>query len=214
VTAFYRRAFAGDILGPIFVDIAQMDLPAHLPVICDFSETVLLRAGLYHRNALRPHLHLNTKIALTPAHFARWLDLWTTTVDRRHTSENAELAKVQATRIASSTTRRLRVQQPRSSSPSTDHHRTRDSHRPAPGDDGYPAASPRGHVAHHRHQAGADGVIVGRCTSLGNLFRATLARGRGVPRASRCRFPQTCAIWDTRTTRATAIAGWEVVCLN
>jgi len=31
VTAFYRRALADDILGPIFVDIAQMDLPAHLP---------------------------------------------------------------------------------------------------------------------------------------------------------------------------------------
>lgn len=110
VTAFYRRAFADDILGPIFLDIAHMDLPAHLPVMCDFSETVLLRAGLYHRNALRPHLRLNTKVELTPAHFARWLDLWTTTVEERHTGEKAELAKVQATRIAGSLTRRLRGQ--------------------------------------------------------------------------------------------------------
>jgi hemoglobin len=110
VTAFYRRAFADDILGPIFVDVARMDLPAHLPVMCDFWETVLLRAGLYHRNALAPHLHLNTKVELTPAHFARWLDLWTTTVDERHTGAKAELAKAQATRIAGSLTRRLRGQ--------------------------------------------------------------------------------------------------------
>ncbi len=42
VTAFYQRAFVDDILGPIVVDVAQMDLPAHLPVMCDFWETVLL----------------------------------------------------------------------------------------------------------------------------------------------------------------------------
>jgi hemoglobin len=110
VSAFYRRAFTDDILGPIFIDIAQMDLPAHLPVMCDFWESVLLRAGLYHRNALRPHLDLNTQVELTPTHFARWLDLWTATVDDRHTGEKAELAKVQATRIAGSLTRRLRGQ--------------------------------------------------------------------------------------------------------
>jgi len=110
VTAFYQRAFTDDTLGPIFLDIAQMDLPAHLPVMCDFWETVLLRAGLYHRNALAPHLDLNTKIELTPVHFTRWLNLWTATVDERHTGERAELAKVQATRIAASLSRRLRRQ--------------------------------------------------------------------------------------------------------
>jgi hemoglobin len=110
VAAFYRRAFADEALGPIFLDIAQMDLPAHLPVMCDFWETVLLRAGLYHRNALRPHFELNTKVELTPAHFARWLDLWTATVDERHTGEKAQFAKVQAIRIAGSLIRRLRGQ--------------------------------------------------------------------------------------------------------
>lgn len=110
VSAFYRRAFADDVLGPIFVDIAQVDLPAHLPVMCDFWESVLFRAGLYHRNALRPHLDLNTRIELTPAHFARWVDLWTVTIDERHTGEKANFAKVQATRIAASIIRRLRGQ--------------------------------------------------------------------------------------------------------
>lgn len=31
VTEFYRRAFADDLLGPAFVDVAQVDLSAHLP---------------------------------------------------------------------------------------------------------------------------------------------------------------------------------------
>jgi hemoglobin len=112
VTTFYRRAFADDLLGPIFVDIAAMDLPTHLPVMCDFWESVLFRAGLYHRNALRPHLDLNTKVELTSAHFARWQALWTTTVDKRHIGNKAELAKVQATRIAGSISRRLHAQEP------------------------------------------------------------------------------------------------------
>jgi hemoglobin len=68
--------------------------------MCDFWETVLLRVGLYHRNALRPHSRLNEQVRLTPAHFERWLSLWTRTVDERHQGKKAELAKTQAARIA------------------------------------------------------------------------------------------------------------------
>lgn len=110
VTAFYRRAFADALLGPIFVDIAKVDMSVHLPVMCDFWETVLLRAGRYHRNALRPHLALNSTVELTAAHFERWLALWTATIDERHRGEKAELAKIQAVRIAGSISRRLQGQ--------------------------------------------------------------------------------------------------------
>jgi hemoglobin len=108
VAAFYRRAFADELLGPVFVDIARVDMAVHLPVMCDFWETVLMRAGLYHRNALRPHLLLDAQVPLTAAHFTRWLALWTATVDERHEGERAEFAKVQAARIAGSISRRLR----------------------------------------------------------------------------------------------------------
>jgi hypothetical protein len=36
----------------------------------------------------------------------RWLSLWTVVVDERHTGETAELAKVQAARIAGAISRR------------------------------------------------------------------------------------------------------------
>lgn len=68
VTAFYLRALADELLGPVFVDIAQMDLPVRLPVMCDFWETVLLGAGSYRGDALRrPHLAMNARVELTPA---------------------------------------------------------------------------------------------------------------------------------------------------
>jgi hemoglobin len=97
VTTFYRRAFDDELLGPIFVDVARMDLAHHLPIICDFWETVLFQAGL----------SLNARAPLGAPHFERWLRLWTTTVDDAFAGEKAELAKTQAARIAGSIQRRL-----------------------------------------------------------------------------------------------------------
>jgi len=104
---FCGRAFRDELLGPVFVDIAHMDLSAHLPVMGDFWQTVLFRTGTYRRNALRPHLRLGARADLTPTHFARWLTLWCTTVDERHTGPKADLAKLQATRIAGAMSHRI-----------------------------------------------------------------------------------------------------------
>lgn len=104
---FYGRVFDDDLLGPIFVDVARLDLDAHLPVMCDFWETVLFRTGEYRRNALQPHLRLNARTPLSPRHFQRWLAVWRATVDDRHAGPYAELAKLQADRIAAAMTRRI-----------------------------------------------------------------------------------------------------------
>ncbi|MFD1152345.1 group III truncated hemoglobin [Saccharothrix hoggarensis] len=108
VTEFYRRAFADDLLGPVFRDVARMDLAEHLPVMADFWETVLFRTGAYRRNALRVHLALNERAPLTTTHFTRWWDLWRVTVDDLFAGVKAELAKAQAERIGASILRRLR----------------------------------------------------------------------------------------------------------
>lgn len=107
VTAFYRQAFADPLIGPVFTDVAKMDLAAHLPVMCDFWESALFAAGLYRRNALRPHVALHRLAPLGPGHFARWLELWTGTVDSLYRGPKADLAKTQAQRIAGSLLRRL-----------------------------------------------------------------------------------------------------------
>lgn len=107
IETFYARAFADPLLGHVFVDVAQMDLAAHLPIMADFWETVLFRAGLYRRNALAVHLDLSAREPLTAEHFARWLALWTATVDELYAGPAAELAKTQARRIAGSIHRRV-----------------------------------------------------------------------------------------------------------
>ena len=107
IVAFYTRAFTDDLLGPVFVDIAKMDLPAHLPVMCEFWETVLFGAGTYRGNAYIPHADLNAKVELTEPMFERWLMIWGETVDARFAGDRAERAKQQARLIARSIHKRL-----------------------------------------------------------------------------------------------------------
>ncbi|CAN5430116.1 hypothetical protein BH09CHL1_BH09CHL1_04230 [soil metagenome] len=107
VRTFYQRAFADELLGRIFTEVAQMDLEAHLPTMCDFWETVLFRAGSYRGNAFRPHARINSLKPLTWVHFEQWLSLWASTINDLFDGSTADLAKQQAAQIATAIERRL-----------------------------------------------------------------------------------------------------------
>ncbi|MCD5346787.1 group III truncated hemoglobin [Agromyces sp. S2-1-8] len=107
IGAFYRRAFADPLIGPIFTDVAHMDLDHHLPIMCDFWETVLFDTGAYRRNALALHVAMHAKASLGAPEFDRWLELWNAEVDARFAGPTAGRAKTQAQRIAASIRRRL-----------------------------------------------------------------------------------------------------------
>lgn len=107
VRAFYETAFEDPLLGPVFVDVAHMDLDAHMPIMCDFWEAALFTPGIYRRNALQVHVDLHAKAHLTAEHFGRWVDLWHATVDAHFTGDVADRAKEQGSRIAWSMSRRL-----------------------------------------------------------------------------------------------------------
>ncbi|MFZ2510857.1 MAG: group III truncated hemoglobin [Gordonia sp. (in: high G+C Gram-positive bacteria)] len=104
---FYNRAFHDELLQPVFVDAAQMDLAAHLPAITDFWCKAVLKEGEYRRNVFEPHRELHELIALEPRLFERWLALWHNTIDDRHAGSHADLAKLQGARIALSMCRML-----------------------------------------------------------------------------------------------------------
>jgi hemoglobin len=104
---FYGRAFHDDLLAQPFADLCSHGLDEHLPVMCDFWETVLFRAGLYRRNALHVHRRLHHQTPLAAEHFVRWLTLWTSTIDQMYQGPIAEHAKTQAARIAAAMHRRL-----------------------------------------------------------------------------------------------------------
>ena len=100
VRAFYGRALEDPIIGFIFVDVAKLDLEAHVPRITSFWETILLGARSYSGGAFAPHAALDAKVRLREGHFAQWLDLWCRTVDELFAGDRAELAKAHARRVA------------------------------------------------------------------------------------------------------------------
>jgi len=103
MTEFYSKAMVDNTIGYIFTDVAKLDLHHHLPIIGDFWETMLFQAGSYSRHGRNPmmvHAELNEKTLLKPLHFARWLEIFTETIDRLFEGERAQFLKFRAVMIA------------------------------------------------------------------------------------------------------------------
>lgn len=100
---FYGRAMSDPLIGPLFTDVAQLDLEHHLPVIGDFWESTLFGSGVYSRHRRNPlivHEELDRKARLEPRHFQRWLELFTTTIDETFAGTRADYAKQRGHAIA------------------------------------------------------------------------------------------------------------------
>lgn len=100
INAFYEKLLEDDLLASIFIEVAQIDLVEHLPILYDFWESVLFQAGKYKRNAMEVHLDLHQMHRLEEKHFNRWLALFNETVDQFFEGETANQAKTRALSIA------------------------------------------------------------------------------------------------------------------
>ncbi|MFT4518282.1 MAG: hemoglobin [Halioglobus sp.] len=100
VDYFYERMLADELLAPIFVDVAEIDLSVHLPHIKDYWCKLLLGEKQYQRHTMNIHRQLHGKRALQKTDFERWLALFVATVDEYFCGERAERAKRIATSIA------------------------------------------------------------------------------------------------------------------
>ena len=107
VDAFYARATTDPVIGHLFTEVARLDLEAHLPVMYDFWETLLLGVRTYRGNAMQKHVELHRKSPLGPEHFERWLALFMETVDGLFAGERARTAREKAAYIARSMQIRL-----------------------------------------------------------------------------------------------------------
>jgi hemoglobin len=100
VETFYSAVMVDPVLGPIFTDVAQLDLAEHMPVMCDFWENILFNARKYPGGMMMKHVMLHQQTSLAPQHFQRWLDYWVETVDTLFEGERAIVAKMHAGRVA------------------------------------------------------------------------------------------------------------------
>ena len=85
----------------------QLDLEHHLPIIGDFWEKILFGNPVYFNDPLTVHQKLHERFPLRPEHFARWVEVFSRTVDAMFAGEMADLAKFRAGAIGRNLDQRL-----------------------------------------------------------------------------------------------------------
>jgi hemoglobin len=99
VALFYDRVRADAALGPVFEGAVE-DWPEHLDRLAAFWSSVMLTSGRYKGNPMAAHLkHVHR---ITPALFARWLELWREATAEAMPPTVAAALQERAARIAAS----------------------------------------------------------------------------------------------------------------
>jgi hemoglobin len=80
VRRFYQDVAQDELLGPIFIDVAQVDWNEHLPKLTAFWSRILLGIHGYSGNPLRSHAEIHERAPFTHAHFERWYLLFEDTI--------------------------------------------------------------------------------------------------------------------------------------
>lgn len=99
ISAFYVRVREDELLGPVFAGTVT-DWPAHIDLLTDFWSSVMLTSGRYKGNPIASHAQ--HRAAITPAHFDRWLGLWSEVTSERMPPSAAQALQSKAARIAES----------------------------------------------------------------------------------------------------------------
>ena len=86
---FYGKLLKDELMAPHF---ANIDLEVHLPRIIAFWAFILIDQEGYKGNVFDKHKHLD----IGEAHFTRWIQLFSETVDEYFSGEKADLAKQRA----------------------------------------------------------------------------------------------------------------------
>ena len=116
VRSFYRYAAMDELLGPIF-SAAHVDWPTHIDTLTDFWAWQLLGERGYTGNPLRAHEPVHELTPFNDAHFTRWLELFTSTLDELFQGEITETAKIRASKMAGALRRLLNGEHGSSASP-------------------------------------------------------------------------------------------------
>ncbi len=100
INAFYDKIKVDEVIGYFFNDVAKVNWEIHLPKMYDFWENILFYTANFEGNPMVVHKELNEKSPMTKAHFARWNELFTTTVDKLYEGKKAEEIKNRALNIS------------------------------------------------------------------------------------------------------------------
>jgi hemoglobin len=97
IAAFYAKARYDTALAHFFT---QVDWAHHTPRIEGFWNMLLFGDKSYAGDPMSPHVALHQRLPMEAAHFQRWVELFTGTVDELFAGPKAEEAKLRARSIA------------------------------------------------------------------------------------------------------------------
>ena len=100
VRYFYDEMLQDQTLGPIFTEVARIDLDTHLPHLVEFWHSMLFLTGAYKKNVMNMHFDLHRKTALEKKHFDLWLHYFTRAVKENFSGPRSDLALERATSIS------------------------------------------------------------------------------------------------------------------
>jgi hemoglobin len=96
VDTFYTKVQKDDFICPIFNGKIGDRWPEHLEKMYRFWQTILLEVHTYTGSPFPPHKHL----PVDKAHFDRWMEIFTETLDQLYTGATADEAKLRAKNMA------------------------------------------------------------------------------------------------------------------
>ncbi|EKF75619.1 hypothetical protein A11A3_02082 [Alcanivorax hongdengensis A-11-3] len=99
VHGFYRRLLDDPLMAPLFLEVAQVDLQAHLPIICQYWHKMLLGEKGYQRHMMAKHRALDDQQSLTGEHHERWLAHFMANLEGRFAGPYTDKAKRIASRV-------------------------------------------------------------------------------------------------------------------
>jgi len=106
VRAFYRVAIPDDLLGPIF-EAAGIEWDVHIPKIASWWSRELLGVDGHVANMVQVHLRVAEHRDYGTVELARWVELFTETVEERFAGPVADHAVARAHQVARTLTSAL-----------------------------------------------------------------------------------------------------------
>lgn len=100
LTRFYNKALQDPVIGPIFLEVAKIDLDNHLPKIVDFWSDILLNTREFKGNVFRVHESIHLLHPFNHTDFQIWLNLFKETLTENFEGPNTEKAQQRAMSIA------------------------------------------------------------------------------------------------------------------
>ena len=100
IELFYEKVLSDELLAPIFLDVAEIDINVHMPIICSYWEKLLLGSRDYQRHTMNIHREVHKKYPFGEAEFKRWLSYFKATAREHFAGPKTERAIEIATSIA------------------------------------------------------------------------------------------------------------------